>query len=148
MTLGEGKNPKLEPITSVGSGGVNEKEKALLSQIIEKVNELFEGDLSEQDKLVYVNDVLKGKLLESQTLGQQAGSNTKEQFSNSPDLDREITNAIMGALDAHNSMSTQAINSAVIRHGLKDILLNHAGLWETLRAKSMAPVVDETTTAI
>ena len=148
MILGEGENPKLDPITGVGSGGVNEKEKALLSQIIEKVNELFEGDLSEQDKLVYVNDVLKGKLLESQTLGQQAGSNTKEQFSNSPDLDREITNAIMGALDAHNSMSTQAINSAVIRHGLKDILLNHAGLWETLRAKSMAPVVDETTTAI
>jgi type I restriction enzyme R subunit len=148
MILGEGENPKLDPITGVGSGSVNEKEKALLSQIIEKVNELFEGDLTEQDKLVYVNDVLKGKLLESQTLGQQAGSNTKEQFSNSPDLDREITNAIMGALDAHNSMSTQAINSAVIRHGLKDILLNHAGLWETLRAKSMAPVVEETTTAI
>ena len=148
MILGEGENPKLDPITSVGSGGVNEKEKALLSQIIEKVNKLFADDLTEQDKLVFVLGTLKGKLLESHTLGQQAGSNTKEQFSNSPDLDHEIINAIIGALDAHNSMARQAINSAVIRHGLKDILLNDADLWETLRAKSMAPVVDETTTAI
>ena len=39
-----------------------------------------------------------------------------------------------GALDAHTSMSTQALNSAVVRRGLKDILLDHAGLSEALRA--------------
>lgn len=39
-----------------------------------------------------------------------------------------------GALDAHTSMSTQALNSEVVRRGLKDILLDHAGLYEALRA--------------
>lgn len=39
----------------------------------------------------------------------------------------------MGALDAHNAMSTQALSSVRIQNGLKDILLNHAGLWEALR---------------
>jgi len=34
----------------------------------------------------YVNNVLKGKLLESEILVQQAMSNTKGQFANSPDL--------------------------------------------------------------
>jgi len=147
MPLGEGENIKLEPITGVGSGGVNEKVKAPLSQIIEKVNELFEGDLSEQDKLIYVNDVLMGKLLESQTLEQQAGSNSKEQFAGSPDLDREIDNAIISALEAHTIMSTQAINSATVRQGIKDILLNYAGLWETLRAKSI-PIPEEKDTVV
>ena len=91
---------------------------------------------TDQDKLVYVNNVIKGKLLESETLRQQATNNTKEQFANSPDLKTELMNAIMGALDAHNLMSTQALNSPTVRGGLKDILLNHAGLYETLRGQA------------
>lgn len=135
MGLNEGENPKLAPITEAGSGSVQEKEKALLAVIIEKVNDLFQGELSDQDKLVYVNNVIKGKLLESETLRQQAANNTKEQFANSPDLKSELLNAIMGALDAHTSMSTQALNSPTVQKGMKDILLNHAGLWETLRGR-------------
>ena len=135
MPLSEGETPKLEPITEAGSGRVQEKEKAHLAEIIEKVNDLFEGELTDQDKLVYVNNVIKGKLLESETLRQQATNNTKEQFANSPDLKTELLNAIMGALDAHTLMSTQALNSETVQRGLKDILLNNAGLWETLRAK-------------
>ena len=42
----------------------------------------------------------------------------------------------MGALDAHTSMSTQALNSAAVQRGIKEILLNNAGLWETLRAQA------------
>ena len=138
LPLSAGETPKLAPITETGSGSVQEKEKALLNEIIEKVNDLFEGELTDQDKLVYVNNVLKGKLLESAKLMQQATNNTKEQFANSPDLKTELLNAIMGALDAHTLMSTQALNSAAVQGGLKDILLNHAGLYETLRARSAA----------
>ena len=133
MPLSEGETPKLEPITESGGGSVQDKEKALLAAIIEKVNDLFEGELSDQDKLVYVNNVIKGKLLESETLRQQATNNTKEQFANSPDLKTELLNAIMGALDAHTLMSTQALNSQIVRSGIKDILLNNAGLYESLR---------------
>jgi type I restriction enzyme R subunit len=106
--------------------------------IIEKVNELFEGELSDQDKLVYVNDVIKGKLMESTKLMQQATNNTKEQFANSPDLKSELLNAIIGALDAHTLMSTQALNSASVQGGIKDVLLNHAGLYESLREQAAA----------
>ena len=83
-----------------------------------------------------MNNVLLGKLLEPTTLAQQAASNTKEQFANSPDLQNEMMNAIMGALDAHMAMSTQALNSETVRAGIKDILLNHAGLWEALRFRA------------
>jgi type I restriction enzyme R subunit len=136
MVLGQGEKPKLDPLTEAGAGDVQERERARLNEIIEKVNTLFEGELSDQDKLVYVNDVLMGKLLESTTLVQQAVNNTKEQFANSPDLPNEITNAIIDALDAHTLMSRQALSSEAIRRGIKDILLNHARLWEALRKKA------------
>ncbi|RKG91343.1 hypothetical protein [Corallococcus terminator] len=100
------------------------------------MNTLFEGDLSDDDKLIYVNSVVMGKLLESSTLVQQAANNTQEQFANSPDLRREIENAIMDALEAHTLMSKQALNSQAIQAGIKDILLNHAKLWEALRSRA------------
>ncbi len=127
---------QLDPISEAGSGAVQEKQKARLSEIIEKVNDLFTGELTENDKLVYVNNVILGKLLESETLVKQAGSNTKEQFGNSPDLNIELTEAIMNALDAHTEMSSQALNSDTIKQGLKDILLNHTNLYEALRERS------------
>ena len=100
-----------------------------------KVNDLFEGELTEDDRLVYVNNVIKGKLLESEILVQQAANNTKEQFANSPDLSSELLNAIMDALAAHNTMSKQALESEHVRAGLKDILLGPAQLYEALRAR-------------
>ncbi len=135
MTLLDEQYPELRPITEAGSGEVREPEKAYLREIIEKVNDLFQGDLTDNDKLIYVNNVLMGKLLESETLIKQAGSNTKEQFSNSPDLNQELVNAIIDALDAHTEMSTQALESINIQKGLKNILLNNAGLYEALRER-------------
>ncbi|MEI6233862.1 MAG: type I restriction endonuclease [Planctomycetota bacterium] len=133
MPLGGGEKPKLEPLTEAGSGSVQERQRALLTEIIKKVNDLFEGELTDQDKLVYVNNVIMGKLLESETLRQQANNNSKEQFANSPDLKNELVNAIIAAMEAHTAMSTQALNSEAVREGLKSVLLGPAQLYETLR---------------
>jgi len=35
-----------------------------------------------------------------------------------------------------NAMGTQALSSAAVQGGLKDILLNHSGLYETLREET------------
>jgi type I restriction enzyme, R subunit len=47
-----------------------------------------------------------------------------------------MVNAIISALDAHSAMSTQALKSPDVQRGLKDILLNHAKLYERLRQPS------------
>ncbi len=133
MPLATGDATKLEPVTEAGSGSVQAREKACLAEIIEKVNDLFSGDLTDQDKLVYVRDVLRGKLLQSATLQQQAANNTPAQFAGSPDLDHAITDAIMASHDAHTEMSTQALNSPAVQRAIKNILLNFAGLYEGLR---------------
>jgi len=139
INLKDGKGSyKLPPMDAVGSGAVQDKQQALLAEIIEKVNGLFEGQLTDGDQLHYVNGAIKGKLLENETLMQQAGSNSKEQFANSPDLKDALMHAIMDALEAHSSMSTQALGSERVRDGLKNILLGPAQLYEALRAKSEA----------
>jgi len=86
-------------------GKRDEKKQAYLNEIIEKVNDLFEGELTDDDQLVYVNGVLKGKLLENETLVQQAASNSKEQLANSPDLNKALVDAIIDAFEAHQAMS-------------------------------------------
>lgn len=139
MNLNADGSYKLAPMDAVGSGSVQEKQQAYLADIIEKVNGLFEGELTEDDQLVYVNGVLKGKLLENEMLMQQAASNSKEQFANSPDLKDALLHAIMDALEAHTSMSTQALGSERVRDGLKDVLLGPAQLYEALRAKAGSP---------
>ncbi len=136
IAIGEGDGDyRLSPLTETGGGQIQDKEKVRLSEILQKVNHLFEGELTDDDKLVYINHVIKGKLLESDQLVQQAMNNSKGQFANSPDLDSELLNAIMDALSAHNAMSKQALDSDRVRTGLKSILLGPAGLYEALRQK-------------
>ena len=69
----------------------------------------------------------------------QAANNTKAQFANSPTLDDELLTAIMDALEANQTMSRQALDSAKIRVGLKSILLGPAQLYEALRNRAGAP---------
>jgi type I restriction enzyme, R subunit len=135
LTIGEGDGAKLKPFTAPGGGEGHDKEMALLSEIIAKMNDLYEGNFTDGDKLVLVNGVIKEKLMESETLVQQAIHNTKEQFASSPDLSRELTNAIMDGSAAQSLMCRQALDSKKILLGLLDILLGPAELYEALRAR-------------
>lgn len=143
LSVDGGEKEKLAPLTEAGSGSLQEKEKALLAEIIAKVNDLFEGELTDDDQLVYVNNVIKGKLLESKELVTQASNNTKAQFANSPTLSEEILNAIMDALAAHTVMSKQALESQKVRDGLKDVLLGPGQLYEALRERGNAGPSDQ-----
>ena len=80
--------------------------------------------------------------MESATLKQQADSNSKEQFANSPDLKDALMHAIIDVLDVHKTMSTQALNSERIREGLKDILLGPGQLYESLRDRPISSAGD------
>ena len=135
LTLGTGDTVQIDPTTEPGSGQVQDKLKIALNELIEKVNDLFEGDLTPGDKLVYVNDVIKGKLMESEKLAEQAANNTKEQFANSPDLASEIMSAVMDALSAHTAMSKQALESAKLRAELQHVLMGPGKLYEALRKR-------------
>ena len=120
-------------LVEFGRRQVQNQHNTLLDAIIAKLNYLFEGQLTDSDKLVYVNNVLKGQLLASELLQQQAASNSKEQFADSAELQSELTKAIINALDAHPAMGSKALNNSALQLAFMDLLLNQAGLWEGLR---------------
>ena len=135
LGLAGGETPKLAPITEAGSGSVQEPQKVYMAELIAKLNDLFGGDTTDQDKLRWVNGTLLGKVADSEKLREQAQNNSKMQFANSPDLKPELENAIIASYDAHSSLSKQALNSPAVLRGLLDILINHSELYETLRER-------------
>jgi type I restriction enzyme R subunit len=58
LDLSQGEPGKLGPLNP-GSGSVQDKDKALLSEIIAKLNDLFTGDLTDDDKVIYVRSVIR-----------------------------------------------------------------------------------------
>lgn len=135
LPLTDGKYPKLAPMSATGSGQVQEKEKLYLSQIVEKVNELFGADTTDGDKLSWLNSQ-REKLLESEVLAQQAANNSKEQFANSPDLTRVFIDALIDSHSAQSSLSLQALNSEQIQREVLNLLLGPARLYEALRGQA------------
>ena len=136
LNLAVGGSYPLAHVDAVGSGRVQEKEQAYLRDIIERVNGLFEGELSDEDQLQYVNGTLKGKLLQNETLAKQAVDNSKEQFANSPDLRKALVDAIIDAFEVHGAMSGQALASQRVQDGLTEILLGPGQLYEALRMRT------------
>ena len=134
LSLHAGDVERIKP-SSPGGGNVWDPEKESLEAILRMVNDLFVGEIPETDKLIYVNGVIKGKLLDYQTLVLQAKNNTKDQFASSPDLDREILNAIMETQENYGSMSRQALESEAVRKTIKEILLGPAKLYDLLRGE-------------
>ncbi|MFG0412524.1 hypothetical protein ACF8MD_02490 [Pseudomonas sp. zjy_8] len=135
LPLVNGEYPKLPPMSATGSGQVQEKEKLYLSQIVEKINELFGADTTDGDKLSWLNSQ-REKLLESEVLAQQAANNTKEQFASSPDLTRVFIDALIDSHSAQSNLSLQALNSEQIQHEVINLLLGPARLYEALRGQS------------
>jgi type I restriction enzyme, R subunit len=89
------------------------------SDVVSSVNNLFSGELSDEDKLTHVNHVINGRLLKYDVLRQQVACNKLTQFSNSPDLAQEILNAVIDALVTHPTMSKQFLDYELMRSGLK-----------------------------
>jgi type I restriction enzyme R subunit len=66
LVLGEAEGDyKLPPMTAPGSGQLQDKDKVRLSEIVAKVNDLFDGELTDHDMLAFVENI-KGKMMESE----------------------------------------------------------------------------------
>jgi len=123
IKLGNGTDDdKLKPLTDLGSGKAHDPEAVMLSAIIAKMNELFEGDLTDNDLLALANHV-GGLMMESEMLAEQAAANTKEQFGASPDYKNVMIDSVADGLDKYQEMAKQVLNSPRVQDGLSEILL-------------------------
>ncbi|MBI1686446.1 type I restriction endonuclease subunit R [Caulobacter hibisci] len=137
-----GDAPKLPGMSDTGSGSLQEKDKARLDEIIARVNDLFEGQLTDDDQLHYVNGFLKSHMLASEELQEQAKANTRAQFSASPTLKQELLDAVMDSDEAFTTMSRQVLSSERVREELLRILLGPVDLYGELRRMAGANEVE------
>jgi type I restriction enzyme R subunit len=115
------KDGTLDP-ENPGEGKSKETKTDPLSVIIEKMNELFSGDLTDQDKINYINTV-KDKVMENDAVMQQLQTNSKEQAMLG-DFPVAVTDAIIGTMDAHNTLATQALSEDKIQQGFAKLILD------------------------
>jgi len=117
-----GETEKLKPASAAGSAAPHDPQKALLSQIIARMNEIFEGELTDADLLNYATHV-RDRMLENTVLEKQASINTKEQFALG-DFQTALLGAVVAGLDSYQDMARQVLSSENVREGFAAVVLD------------------------
>ncbi len=130
LNLKEGDgNYTLDAPNEIGSGAAYDPVKARISEIIQKLNDLFEGELTDNDVLSFATHI-SDKMLENHVLRQQAASNTKEQFALG-DFRKAMMSAVVTGMGNYQSMGKQVLSNERVREGFADVLLDI--VYEALR---------------
>lgn len=93
----------------VGAGKAHDPEMVKLFELIEQLNLIFEGELSDSDLVNYAYAV-RDKLMENDTLRAQAQNNTKKQFDESDDLHEAILTAVEDQNEVNNDLARQILS--------------------------------------
>ena len=120
LDLAKGDVVTLFPACEAGTGYAVDDEQKRLSEIVGKMNDLFSGDITEADMVGYVT-TLSGKLLENETLAQQAKANSEEQFGLG-DFKTIMTDVVLDSQDAHNSIANQLLTDERIFTAMQGML--------------------------
>ena len=98
-------------VTAQGSGLARDPKQALLSEIVEQMNEIFEGELSDADVITYAEGI-RDKALEDREVTLQARNNVSlDQFANGK-IKQVIPRAIWEMRTAHESMTNQVMSDS------------------------------------
>ena len=99
----------LQPGSGLGSGKAKDKQEEFLSQIIERLNEIFAGDgLTEDDMLNYARTI-KDKVAENQRVVTQIANNTREQALLG-DFPKAVEDAILNSNEAQQKQMIKLLS--------------------------------------
>ncbi|MDE9367242.1 type I restriction endonuclease [Luteipulveratus sp. YIM 133132] len=133
LALSPGKGEGLPGMTEAGMAKQRERERASKSEIIEYVNDLFEGSqLTEADRVSSIETLMR-KVMEDEDLQVQAHVNARTDFNHSPTLRTVVEDALWSADVGHQdamkrlrSNDVEAVIRALLRMGLQDSLKDRA----------------------
>ncbi|MDX8404732.1 MAG: type I restriction endonuclease subunit R, partial [Mariprofundus sp.] len=100
---------KLEPGEGLGSARAKDKKEAFLSQIINRLNELFVTDQLTEKDLVNYACTIRDKVSENALVMSQIANNTPEQAMLG-DFTRAIDDAVMDSSQAHQNQMMQLLS--------------------------------------
>lgn len=120
LDLASGDVVKLAPASETGTGSAVPDEQKRLAEIVEAMNDLFAGDLSEADLVGYVTTIA-GKLMENEELAEQAANNSEEQFGLG-DFKDAFTDVVIEGQEAHNRIAEQLLKDERIFAAMQGML--------------------------
>ncbi len=119
-------------IGAAGSGGGGSTDTDTIAHIVDKMNELFAGVLTDDDKLNYARTITD-KVMENDSVMAQFKVNTPEQtmLGDFPSL---VTDAIIESMDAHQGLATQVLSNDKIKKGFANLVLDM--VYDHIKSKS------------
>lgn len=120
----------LSPGQSVGTGSAVPV-KTTLQALVEQMNGLFEGDLSDADFIGYLHHI-GGNMLENKTLEKQAAASSRENFVFG-DFGGAMMDAVIKSKHSHQLMSDQVLRQRAVREGMAHLLADW--LYEEFRKR-------------
>lgn len=114
---------ELQGIYDVGTGQSRVVEKGSLREIIAKLNDLFEGELTDADMISHLDGVCN-KAMESPELKEQAENNSKSQFAQGS-VKEVIFDSLLEHREANNHMTGQLLNDETKLRLFMEIAIEH-----------------------
>lgn len=103
--LGLGVRVGLKGMTDAGSGEKRDPKMVALQEVIDRLNELFGAeDFTASQPESFVRALLD-RMMEDESLVQQARVNSVKQFAESPDFDEAVVDAVSDNRDAHGRIA-------------------------------------------
>ena len=121
LTLDPTAESELEGIGDQGTKEARDREQVKLSELVQKLNDLFEGELTDQDLVNWATG-LRDKILEDAELAIQAEHNTKDQFAEGKFRDT-LKDSIIDFMGVNQTMATQALSNNRTFEGLFTMML-------------------------
>jgi type I restriction enzyme R subunit len=118
IAIGEGK--PLQPYGGNAEKEVQDRQRTFLSELIEKLNELFGESITEKDKLVFAVHISE-KLKENTVVMDQVRNNSREQALRA-DLPKAASDAIVEALSSHETIAGRLLSDEQTRKAFEGIL--------------------------
>ena len=114
---------KLEPGNDIGSATAKDNKEEFMSQILERLNDLFVTDnLTDKDMINYAYTV-RDKLAENVTVMKQIENNTAEQALLG-DFPQAIDDAVMESSEAHQEMMMQYLSNPELARGFARVVFD------------------------
>jgi type I restriction enzyme R subunit len=99
----------LKPVSEVGSGKPHDPEKQRLSEIIERLNELFGAEVSDNDKLHYANGIAD-RIERDEAVMEQVRSHSPDQVMHGL-FPKRVTDIVLDAMQDHEKLSMEVLEN-------------------------------------
>ena len=139
LMVKDGADTGLEPGSDLGTGKPRSKDEIWLSQLIERLNDLFDtNELTDSDLINYFNTICD-KVSENQRVMHQIANNSPEQALLG-DFPTVLDEAVMESGEAHQNQMMQYLNDKEVQAGLQRLVFELLRRkWGVRRARFGAP---------